>query len=143
MSISLRKRPEHTAPEVDLGIIITPMLDMAFQLLAFFVMTYHQSALEGHIDGNLLPPAKVAVKDPAKPLEKDAPPPVQWPENGWEIKPDVIVNGPSYDVPAKGIVEWTWMAVPQTFLAASPTYDLATEAASAASSAPASSAQAA
>ena len=32
---------------------------------------------------------------------KDAPPPVQWPEGGWQIKPDYIVEGPNYDVPAK------------------------------------------
>jgi mono/diheme cytochrome c family protein len=31
---------------------------------------------------------------------KDAPPPVQWPADGWQIKPDYIVDGPSYDVPA-------------------------------------------
>ena len=41
---------------VNLGIIITPMLDMAFQVLAFFIMTYHPSALEGHFDINMLPP---------------------------------------------------------------------------------------
>ena len=46
---------------VQMGLIITPMLDMSFQILSFFVMTYHPSALEGHIDGNLLPPSKVAV----------------------------------------------------------------------------------
>lgn len=49
---------------VNLGLIITPMLDMAFQLLAFFVMTYHPSALEGHIDGTLAPPKKIATKGP-------------------------------------------------------------------------------
>ena len=37
----------------NLNPIITPMLDMAFQLMAFFIMTYHPSALEGHIDGKL------------------------------------------------------------------------------------------
>src|SRR5947209_1607609 len=47
---------------VQLGLIITPMLDMSFQLMAFFIMTYHPSALEGHIDGNLLPPTLVANK---------------------------------------------------------------------------------
>src|SRR5262245_8209987 len=47
---------------VQLGLIITPMLDMSFQLMAFFIMTYHPSALEGHIDGNLLPPTLVATK---------------------------------------------------------------------------------
>lgn len=64
--------------EVNLGIIITPMLDMAFQLLAFFVMTYHPSALEGHIDGKLLPPEKAAVKStvpaPADPSAMSANP---------------------------------------------------------------------
>jgi hypothetical protein len=46
---------------------------------------------------------------------KDAPPPVQWPENGWEIKPDVVVNGPDFHVPAKGLIEWTWITVPSGF----------------------------
>jgi hypothetical protein len=46
---------------------------------------------------------------------KDAPPPVHWPEDGWEIKPDVIVNGPDFHVPAKGLVEWTWITVPSGF----------------------------
>ena len=46
---------------------------------------------------------------------KDAPAPLVWPENGWEIKPDRIVDGPSYDVPAKGVMEWTWMVVPSGF----------------------------
>ena len=50
--------------EINLGSIITPMLDMAFQLLVFFIVTYHPSALEGHVDGNLLPPTKVATKGP-------------------------------------------------------------------------------
>ena len=45
----------------------------------------------------------------------DAPPPVQWPEGGWQIKPDYIVEGPTYEVPAKGIVEWTWFMVPSGF----------------------------
>jgi hypothetical protein len=36
---------------------------------------------------------------------KEAPPPVAWPEDGWQIKPDVIVDGPTYDVPPKGVVE--------------------------------------
>ena len=41
--------------------------------------------------------------------------PVQWPEDGWQIKPDYIVEGPTYEVPAKGIVEWTWFVVPGGF----------------------------
>ena len=46
---------------------------------------------------------------------KDAPAPVRWPEGGWQIKPDYIVEGPTYDVPAKGTVEWTWFVVPGGF----------------------------
>jgi hypothetical protein len=46
---------------------------------------------------------------------KDGPPPVQFPEGGWQIKPDLIVEGPNYDVPAKGVVEWTWFVVPGGF----------------------------
>jgi hypothetical protein len=46
---------------------------------------------------------------------KDAPKPVEWPSAGWQIKPDVIVEGPVYDVPASGIVEWTWSVIPSPF----------------------------
>jgi len=46
---------------------------------------------------------------------KDAPPAIQWPEDGWQIEPDYIVEGPTYDVPPKGIVEWTWFVVPGGF----------------------------
>ena len=46
---------------------------------------------------------------------KDAPVPVQWPEGGWQIKPDKVVDGPTYEVPAKGVVEWTWYVVPGGF----------------------------
>jgi biopolymer transport protein ExbD len=55
----------HKTPEpggVNLGLIITPMLDMSFQILSFFIMTYHPSALEGHIAGSLAPPEITAVK---------------------------------------------------------------------------------
>ncbi len=42
-------------PDEDHGVEmpITPMLDMAFQLLMFFILTYHPSALEGHMDLSL------------------------------------------------------------------------------------------
>jgi biopolymer transport protein ExbD len=51
---------------VDLGIIVTPMLDMAFQLLAFFIMTYHPPAREAVVDGTLLPPPVIRGVDKAK-----------------------------------------------------------------------------
>lgn len=57
------KRHKGSAPPgVQLGLIITPMLDMSFQILAFFIMTYHPSSLEGHIPGNLTPPEDYAKK---------------------------------------------------------------------------------
>ncbi len=55
-------KPEHVrrAPAkagINLGLIITPMLDMSFQILAFFIMTYNPSALEGHIPASFVPPS--------------------------------------------------------------------------------------
>ena len=52
----MRKTAGSGATGVNLGLIITPMLDMSFQILAFFIMTYHPSALEGHIAGSLAAP---------------------------------------------------------------------------------------
>jgi hypothetical protein len=46
---------------------------------------------------------------------KDAPPPVQWPAEGWEIQPDIVVNGPETLVPAhpkNNVIEWTYITVP-------------------------------
>src|SRR5215469_9868426 len=46
---------------------------------------------------------------------KDAPPPVHWPEEGWEIQPDLIINGPEYTVPAhpkSNVIEWRFITVP-------------------------------
>src|SRR5713226_4596903 len=43
---------------------------------------------------------------------KDAPAPIQWPADGWRIKPDLVIDGPEFKVPAKGIVEWTNVTVP-------------------------------
>src|SRR5438552_4361649 len=45
---------------------------------------------------------------------KDAPPPVQWVE-GWRSKPDVVVEVPPFDVPAKGWVENIIMVLPNPF----------------------------
>src|SRR5947209_14295728 len=46
-----RKRKRE--PGLDVELPITPMLDMAFQLFAFFVFMYHPSALEGQMQLNL------------------------------------------------------------------------------------------
>ena len=49
---------------------------------------------------------------------KDAPPPVEWPSEGWLIRPDIIVKGPTFDVPASpknNVVEWMWVTIPTGF----------------------------
>ncbi len=43
--------------EEEIQIPITPMLDMAFQLLTFFILTYHPMPSEGQFSMNLLPAA--------------------------------------------------------------------------------------
>ena len=50
------RRQPHEKSEVELGRVITPMLDMSFQILFFFVIIYRPSALEGQME-MLLPPA--------------------------------------------------------------------------------------
>jgi biopolymer transport protein ExbD len=74
---------------VNLGIIITPMLDMAFQLLAFFVMTYHPHALEGQIDGKLLPP-KAATAGPSVPKTDEVP--IAPDDDDSKFNPTVLIK---------------------------------------------------
>jgi len=45
----------------------------------------------------------------------DALPPRQWPSGGWEVEPDIILDGPDFDVPATGVVDWFWVAIPSHF----------------------------
>lgn len=56
---------------------VTPMLDMAFQLLTFFVLTYHPAPVEGQFAMSLLPPqpaTKVeATPPPDAPANSDLP----------------------------------------------------------------------
>lgn len=54
---------------------VTPMLDMAFQLLTFFILTYHASPTEGQFAMTMMPPAPAtdfraqATAEPAAPNE--------------------------------------------------------------------------
>jgi biopolymer transport protein ExbD len=64
------KRTHMPEYEVELEKVITPMLDMAFQLLVFFILTYHPSSMEMQIDGTLLPakqPKQASVLPPEPP----------------------------------------------------------------------------
>ena len=67
------RRKAEPGPEVELP--ITPMLDMAFQLLAFFILTYHPSALEGQV-ALALPAAGQAKAKDLKDVSADAIPDV-------------------------------------------------------------------
>jgi biopolymer transport protein ExbD len=44
-----RRRPSEPPTEVNLGVIITPMLDTCFQLLFFFIVMYRPHVLEGQM----------------------------------------------------------------------------------------------
>jgi biopolymer transport protein ExbD len=52
---------------------IAPMLDMAFQLLTFFVLTYHPAPQEGQFVMSLLPPQPVTAAAAAAPANEAAP----------------------------------------------------------------------
>jgi hypothetical protein len=46
---------------------------------------------------------------------KDAPAPKEWPTGGWQAKPDVVLELPPFDVPARGVFDWTTLVVPAPF----------------------------
>jgi biopolymer transport protein ExbD len=48
---------------------IAPMLDMAFQLLTFFILTYHPLPTEGQFVMNLLPPQPATAINAEAPTE--------------------------------------------------------------------------
>jgi biopolymer transport protein ExbD len=65
----MSQRTRHNDPGsmgVNMGLIITPMLDRSFQVLSFFIMTYHPSALEAHVNGKLVPPSNPLIKGKEK-----------------------------------------------------------------------------
>jgi len=50
---------------------------------------------------------------------KDKPTPIDWPPDGWQIKPDLVVKGPEYKVPARtknNVIEWTNIVMPGGFM---------------------------
>jgi hypothetical protein len=49
--------------------------------------------------------------------KKDAPPPVQWAQ-GWPVTPDIVIDGPTTDVPARprnDVIEWATVVMPTGF----------------------------
>lgn len=66
-------RRASSSENTEVSLPITPMLDMAFQLLTFFIFTYHPSGLEGQMDLSL-PSDKVTAAHEKKDEKKDAAP---------------------------------------------------------------------
>jgi biopolymer transport protein ExbD len=59
----MRKRKEEPTPEVELP--VTPMLDMTFQLLAFFIMTFKPASMvEGQMEFSLPASGEARAKTP-------------------------------------------------------------------------------
>lgn len=51
-------------PPLDIELPITPMLDLAFQVLLFFILTYHPSQLEGQMELSLPDAAQAQAANP-------------------------------------------------------------------------------
>jgi biopolymer transport protein ExbD len=56
-----RRHKKHKKQEEELKLNVTAMLDMAFQLLAFFVLTFKPAPVEGQIQLKLPPPVPVTA----------------------------------------------------------------------------------
>jgi biopolymer transport protein ExbD len=64
-----RRRLTHSQSEVELN--LAAMLDMAFQLLAFFILTFRPAPIEGQISLRLPPPQATTVTPGARPAGND------------------------------------------------------------------------
>jgi biopolymer transport protein ExbD len=82
--MTTRRKPD---AEIEPNLPVTPMLDMAFQLLAFFVMTYHPSDLEGQMDLSL-PSENITQAEKQENVQTDAQPD---PNKALELPANVTV----------------------------------------------------
>ena len=63
------RRRHRKQPEVELN--LAAMLDMAFQLLTFFILTFHPAPVEGQLSLNLPPPIPITNVQPDQAVEQD------------------------------------------------------------------------
>jgi biopolymer transport protein ExbD len=82
--MTTKRKPD---AEIEPNLPVTPMLDMAFQLLAFFVMTYHPSDLEGQMDLSL-PSENITQAKSQEDVQTDAKPD---PNKALELPANVTV----------------------------------------------------
>jgi biopolymer transport protein ExbD len=59
----MRRRKRRRRSPNDIELNLAAMLDMAFQLLAFFILTFKPSPVEGQIDLRLPPPSPITKTD--------------------------------------------------------------------------------
>jgi biopolymer transport protein ExbD len=67
-----RRRKKKARKHEEVSLNLAAMLDMAFQLLAFFVLTFRPAPSEGQIDLKL-PPARSILNETAPPPDKEDP----------------------------------------------------------------------
>jgi biopolymer transport protein ExbD len=68
--VSRRKKRKRASQE-EVVLNLAAMLDMAFQLLAFFILTFRPAPVEGQINLNLPPPVPIAQQTPKDKDEGD------------------------------------------------------------------------
>src|SRR5580693_6470401 len=60
----MRRHKRKRASQEEVVLNLAAMLDMAFQLLAFFILTFRPAPVEGQINLNLPPPVPIAQQKP-------------------------------------------------------------------------------
>jgi biopolymer transport protein ExbD len=83
--MSMRRRELKSGTGIEVELPIVPFLDMTFQILFFFIMNYHPSALEGQLDLSL-PAAGEAKAQAMEDVDVN-----KLPDNEIELKSEVTV----------------------------------------------------
>jgi biopolymer transport protein ExbD len=65
MSSRHKRRKSSPQMEVALGRVVVPMLDMSFQILFFFIITFNPNELEGQMTMNLPKSGQAKAQDPS------------------------------------------------------------------------------
>jgi biopolymer transport protein ExbD len=104
----MRRKRRRTQSEVELN--LAAMLDMAFQLLAFFILTFRPSPIEGQVLLHMPPPRPVTVLPNAQDAgaDKDNTNPVQ----GLNTLVITVLGGPNGQIEELAIGEGKIPGVP-------------------------------
>jgi biopolymer transport protein ExbD len=86
-----RKRKKRSGGHEEVTLNLVAMLDMAFQLLAFFVLTFKPSPVEGQINLNLPPPRPIL--DPNQAVKEDDDPNAIGPAAAHTLTITIVAAG--------------------------------------------------